>query len=129
MRGPTVRSGCRSVRHRAKPRLRSLMTAVTAPVSCSRCGAAPYFANTNWTTSTRRDIAHGHHTHDGSRINRVGRLSAALVLTFVYMIAEAVGGWFTNSLALMADAGHMLTDVAALSLTLSAIWFAGRPAT
>lgn len=44
------------------------------------------------------------------------------------MIAEAVGGWLTNSLALLADAGHMLTDVAALSLTLGAIWFAERPA-
>lgn len=45
------------------------------------------------------------------------------------MIAEALGGWFANSLALIADAGHMLTDVAALSLTLAAIWFAARPAT
>ncbi len=45
------------------------------------------------------------------------------------MIAEALGGWLTNSLALLADAGHMLTDVAALSLTLFAIWFASRPAT
>jgi len=45
------------------------------------------------------------------------------------MIAEAVGGWFTNSLALVADAGHMLTDVAAMALTLTAIWFATRPAT
>lgn len=45
------------------------------------------------------------------------------------MIAEAVGGWLTNSLALIADAGHMLTDVAAMSLTLAAIWFATRPAT
>lgn len=45
------------------------------------------------------------------------------------MLAEAVGGWLTNSLALIADAGHMLTDVAALSLTLAAIWFGSRPAT
>lgn len=45
------------------------------------------------------------------------------------MLVEAVGGWYTNSLALLADAGHMLTDVAALSLTLAAIWFATRPAT
>ncbi len=45
------------------------------------------------------------------------------------MVAEAVGGWLTNSLALIADAGHMLTDVAAMSLTLGAIWFASRPAT
>ncbi|MFN2392148.1 MAG: cation diffusion facilitator family transporter, partial [Pyrinomonadaceae bacterium] len=45
------------------------------------------------------------------------------------MFAEAIGGWLTNSLALLADAGHMLTDVAALTLTLAAIWFAARPAT
>jgi cobalt-zinc-cadmium efflux system protein len=45
------------------------------------------------------------------------------------MIAEAAGGLWTNSLALLADSGHMLTDVAALSLTLFAIWFAARPAT
>lgn len=45
------------------------------------------------------------------------------------MFAEAAGGWLANSLALIADAGHMLTDVAALSLTLAAIWFASRPAT
>ncbi|MCV4784150.1 cation diffusion facilitator family transporter, partial [Escherichia coli] len=57
------------------------------------------------------------------------RLRISLVLTFGYMIAEAVGGWLTNSLALIADAGHMLTDVAALSLTLAAIWFGGRAPT
>jgi cobalt-zinc-cadmium efflux system protein len=45
------------------------------------------------------------------------------------MLAEAVGGWLTNSLALVADAGHMLTDVLAMFLTLVAAWFAARPAT
>jgi cobalt-zinc-cadmium efflux system protein len=45
------------------------------------------------------------------------------------MVAEAVGGWWTGSLALLADAGHMLTDVAALGLALFAVWFAHRPAT
>jgi cobalt-zinc-cadmium efflux system protein len=45
------------------------------------------------------------------------------------MLAEGIGGWLTNSLALIADAGHMLTDVVALSLTLTAAWFADRPAT
>lgn len=59
----------------------------------------------------------------------MGKLKIALALTFVYMFVEAVGGWFSNSLALVADAGHMLTDVGALSLTLAAIWFASRPAT
>lgn len=52
-----------------------------------------------------------------------------MAITFIYMVVEAVGGWLANSLALIADAGHMFTDVAALSLTLGAIWFARRPAT
>src|SRR6478735_7854684 len=73
----------------------------------------------------------GEHSHTSSSVGskRHGRLVFALVLTAVYMVAEAVGGWFTNSLALLADAGHMLTDVAAISLTLFAFWFAARPAT
>ena len=69
------------------------------------------------------------HSHTHSHDRRVGRLTAALGITFIYMIAEGVGGWLTNSLALIADAGHMLTDVAALGLTLGAIGFARRPAT
>lgn len=74
---------------------------------------------------------HANHDHSQERrsAKSLGRLRLALGLTFLYMIAEAVGGWLTNSLALIADAGHMLTDVAALSLTLFAIWFASRPAT
>jgi cobalt-zinc-cadmium efflux system protein len=62
-------------------------------------------------------------------MGRTLRLRLALAITVVYMFAEAIGGWLTNSLALLADAGHMLTDVAALSLTLAAIWFAAKPAT
>jgi cobalt-zinc-cadmium efflux system protein len=58
-----------------------------------------------------------------------GRLRIVLLLTAVYMVAEAVGGWWTGSLALLADAGHMLTDVAALALALIAMWFGSRPAT
>jgi len=45
------------------------------------------------------------------------------------MVAEAAGGWWTGSLALLADAGHMFTDVAALALALTAVWFGARPAT
>lgn len=71
------------------------------------------------------------HTHDHGRrsAQSLSKLKLALLLTFAYMLAEAAGGWFANSLALIADAGHMLTDVGALSLTLAAIWFAARPAT
>jgi cobalt-zinc-cadmium efflux system protein len=52
-----------------------------------------------------------------------------MCLTAVYMFAEAFGGWWTGSLALLADAGHMLTDVAALGLASMAVWFSSRPAT
>ncbi|CAN5361248.1 CDF family zinc transporter CzcD [soil metagenome] len=69
------------------------------------------------------------HSHERTPLGRTGRLKVALALTFAYMFAEAIGGWWTNSLALLADAGHMLTDVAALSLTLGAIWIGSRPAT
>ncbi len=56
------------------------------------------------------------------------RLFHVLLLTSAYMIVEAVGGWLTNSLALLADAGHMLTDVAALALALGAMWMCERSA-
>ena len=53
----------------------------------------------------------------------------ALLITAGFMVVEVIGGLVTNSLALLADAGHMLTDVAALALSLFAIWLARRPAT
>jgi cobalt-zinc-cadmium efflux system protein len=52
-----------------------------------------------------------------------------LALVLVYMVAELVGGWLSNSLALLADAGHMFSDAAALSLSLFAAWIARRPPT
>ena len=69
---------------------------------------------------------HNHHHHSSSSWRR---LSVVLVLTALYMVAEAVGAWWTGSLALLADAGHMFTDVAALILALTAVWFGSRPAT
>jgi cobalt-zinc-cadmium efflux system protein len=73
---------------------------------------------------------HGHHHHGHERRDAKSllKLKIALGLTVFYMFAEAIGGWLANSLALLADAGHMLTDAAALALTLGAIWFASRPA-
>lgn len=50
------------------------------------------------------------------------RLALTLVLITLYMGAEVVGGVFTHSLALLADAGHMLSDAAALALSLFALW-------
>lgn len=73
---------------------------------------------------------HDAHAHTHGRAARSRRrLLTVLILTAVYMLAEAAGGWWTGSLALLADAGHMLTDVAALALALMAVWFGSRPAT
>jgi cobalt-zinc-cadmium efflux system protein len=72
-------------------------------------------------------MGHGHsHTPAGKNKKR---LAIVLALTTAYLIAEVVGGLLTHSLALLADAGHMLTDVAGLGLALMAIQFAERPAT
>ena len=57
------------------------------------------------------------------------RLRLVLVLTATFLIAEVVGGIVSNSLALLADAGHMLTDVAALALSLFVAWFSRQPGT
>ena len=69
------------------------------------------------------------HKHAHSHINSRRRLKFVLALTIVYMLAEAIGGFLTNSLALLSDAGHMLADVAALVLAMLALWFASRPVT
>jgi cobalt-zinc-cadmium efflux system protein len=58
-----------------------------------------------------------------------GALRTALWISVVVLVAEAVGGWAANSLALLADAGHMLADVAALGLALLMARLARRPAT
>ncbi len=72
-------------------------------------------------------MGHGHcHTPAGTNKRRLG---IVLGLTTAYLIAEVIGGLLTHSLALLADAGHMLTDVAGLGLALMAIQFAERPAT
>ena len=72
---------------------------------------------------------HGH-THDGTPGQQnQKRLAIVLVLVTLYMVAEVVGGLITNSLALLADAGHMLSDAGALALSLFAIWIARRPPT
>lgn len=57
-----------------------------------------------------------------------GRLKVVLGLTLTYLIAEIIGGILTKSLALLADAGHMFTDVGGIALALFAINVASRPA-
>lgn len=68
--------------------------------------------------------SHGH-SHDSR--DQVRRLRIALAITAVFLIAEVVGGILSNSLALLADAGHMLTDVAAIALSLFVAWFSRQP--
>jgi len=68
------------------------------------------------------------HDHARGSVKHRGRLLAVLALTSAYMVVEATVGFITNSLVLVADAGHMLTDVAGLLMALLAIGFAQRPA-
>src|SRR5512133_2732307 len=56
------------------------------------------------------------------------RLAIVLGLTLSFMVVEVIGGWLSGSLALLADAGHMLTDAGALGLSLLSAWIALRPA-
>ena len=68
--------------------------------------------------------------HDHTAAGRHQRpLVITLVLTAGFLVAEVIGGLLTQSLALLADAGHMLTDVGGLALALFAIRFAERSAT
>src|SRR4026208_893461 len=75
-------------------------------------------------------MAQKEHTHRHQHKNESWRrLSLVLLLTMLYMFAEVIGARWTGSLALLADAGHMFTDVGALVLALTAVWFGSRPAT
>lgn len=68
------------------------------------------------------------HNHGSAGSRHTSRLLLTLGLTATFMVVEAVVGFLTDSLVLIADAGHMLTDVAGVGLALGAIWFAQRPA-
>jgi cobalt-zinc-cadmium efflux system protein len=63
------------------------------------------------------------------RLKQQKALLQALTVTGAFMVAEVIGGLLSKSLVLLADAGHMFTDVAALALSWCALWIAGRPAT
>ena len=67
--------------------------------------------------------------HDHAAHSSVRRLRVALIITATFLVVEVIGGFVSNSLALIADAGHMLTDVAALALSLFVAWFARHPGT
>lgn len=68
------------------------------------------------------------HVHGSAAAEHRQRLVAVFLLTLVIFAVELVGGLASNSLALLADAGHMFTDVAGIGLALLAIWIGGRPA-
>ena len=75
-----------------------------------------------------QDHSHAHdHAHGGNASR--SRLTLVLGLSGAYLVAELVGGYLTNSLALLADAGHMFSDVASLVLALFAMRVAQRPPT
>ncbi|MGC4107999.1 MAG: cation diffusion facilitator family transporter [Thermomicrobiales bacterium] len=79
----------------------------------------------------RDDAESASHRHDDGSAGRASAkpIAIALGITAVFMAIEAIGGFLTNSLALIADAGHMATDVAALAFSLVAIRLARRPPT
>lgn len=82
-----------------------------------------------------REHSHENHSHAGGQTHSHGAgankraLWLVLALTGTYMVAEVVGGLITGSLALLADAAHMLPDNIALALALFAFWLSAKPAT
>lgn len=71
------------------------------------------------------DHSHHHHNHQAGAEHV---LSGSFVIILIYAVVEAVGGWWSGSLALLGDAGHMFFDASALALAWFAAWFARRPA-
>ena len=61
--------------------------------------------------------------------HRIGKLRLVLILTSSYFVVQILGGFLSGSLALIADAGHMLTDIAGLMLSLLAVSFTRKPTT
>ena len=72
-------------------------------------------------------MAHTHSHSDSPRDENAKRLMLAFGITATFMVVEVIGGLISGSLALLADAGHMLTDAAALLFALIAVQFARRP--
>ncbi len=70
---------------------------------------------------------HSHSLAEAAGARSARALRLALVLTLLLLVGEAVGGYVSNSLALMADAGHVFTDAGALALSLFVAWFCRQP--
>ena len=75
------------------------------------------------------DHGHAHGAHDHGRGADRRALALVFALTSTFVVTEVLGGLLTGSLALLADAGHMLSDALSLGIALFAVWLAGRPAT
>jgi cobalt-zinc-cadmium efflux system protein len=82
-------------------------------------------------SAPQRHEEHNHHDHAHARGQGDGKrdLLIALSITVIMMVVEVIGGILSNSLALLSDAGHMLTDNLALLLSFFAMTFASMPAT
>jgi cobalt-zinc-cadmium efflux system protein len=76
----------------------------------------------------RHSEDHGHAPHDRARDRTGQRLTTALVILGAFTVVEALGGYFANSIALLAEAAHMLADCASLLLAVIAVRAARRPA-
>ena len=72
---------------------------------------------------------HAGHDHRRVMVSEPRPFVVALAITIALLAVEAVGGWLTGSLALLADAGHLLVDVGTLGIGFVASWLASRPAT
>ena len=107
------------------------LSVLIQPVAAGRAGIAPISLRRDSSTRlapvlgmTVPALAHG----SGAAANR-NRLAVVLVLSLGILAVEVIGAVASNSLALLADAGHVLTDVSGIGLALVAIWFAGRAPT
>jgi cobalt-zinc-cadmium efflux system protein len=97
------------------------------PVAFSRRTPSPPESRLSGRIRRYRLRVHAHHDHGAPRSTRA--LAVVLALTLAYTVAEVAGGLWTDSLALLADAGHMLSDSSSLAIALFAAWLALRPAT
>lgn len=70
---------------------------------------------------------HDHHGHSHGKSSSLSALGFAILLTLLFAVIEALGGWWAGSLALMGDAGHMGSDALALAIAAFAAWIAKKP--
>lgn len=117
------RTGARLSDSAAGAERKSYAAPAAERLEASAIGCAPWEGET---LTQAPSAPHGHPGHERSQDRR--SLVLALMVTATIMILEAVGGWISGSLALQADAGHMLVDSSSLLLAILAISFASRPA-